>query len=144
MVRAIRSPFACSLMTLVSLSALAVGCGSPLAGTYTAEHRVIEGMSESSEQGYSLEDFRAKRPKDNPSLILNRNGRFEWNTGSVINEGAWRVKGDTLYLRTDINDGRPIGAALQLDREWRIGESGEIFRTDAFQLYRMEEVYVPE
>ena len=133
-----------SLTMLVSLGALAAGCGSPLEGTYIAEHRLIEGMTESSEPGYTLEDFQSKRPRDTPSLTLNRNGRFEWNTGDVINEGAWRVEGETLFLRTDINDGRTIGGALRMDREWWIDENGEIVRTDAFQLYHMVEVYVPQ
>ena len=133
-----------SLIALVSLSALVAGCGSPLVGTYHSEISFIEGMTESSEPGYSLEDFESKRPRDNPSLTLNRKGRFVWNTGSVINEGTWWVEGDTLFLREDIYNGVTIGPLLRKNREWRIGDNGEIIRTGAYNLYHMQEVYVPE
>lgn len=143
--RNFRTPSTVSLIAVVSLGVFVVGC-SPLSGTYVAEHRLIEGMTGSSEPGYTLEDFQAVRARDKgvPSLVLDSNGRFEWFTGDVDKEGAWRVKGDTLFLRSDKSDGRSIGSLLQLDREWEIAANGEIIRTDAFQLYHMVEVYVPQ
>jgi len=117
------------------------GCGSPLAGTYKADARLLEGKSESTEPGYSLEEVRATILGENRSLIITNDGRFVWNTGDVINEGTWRTEGDTLFLREDINDGRPIGAALQQDREWKLGRKGEIIRAGYYNRYNLEVVY---
>jgi hypothetical protein len=47
-------------------------------------------------------------------------------------------------LREDINDGRPIGALLQQDRNWSIGANGEIVRAGSYNRYNLEEVYVRE
>ena len=129
------------LFTLL-LALLLSGCGSSLVGTYKADARLMEGRTESSEPGYSLQEVQATITEENRSLTLKRNGRFVWNTGDVINEGTWRTEGDTLYLREDINDGRPIGAALQQDREWRLGRKGEIIRTGSYNRYNLEVVYL--
>ena len=118
------------------------GCGSPFAGTYEADARLLEGKTESTEPGYSLVEFRATLSRENRSLTFSNDGRFVWNTGDVINEGTWRTEGDTLFLREDINDGRPIGAALQRDREWRLGRKGEIIRTGAYNRHNLEVVYL--
>ena len=131
------------LFTL-SLTVMLSGCGSRLAGTYRADARLMEGKTESSEPGYSLEEVRAKIRGENRSLTLDIDGRFAWNTGDVINEGAWRVEGDILFLREDINDGRPIGALLREDRKWRIGSQGEIIRAGSYNRYNLEEVYFPQ
>lgn len=133
----LRSAALLSLFTLI-------GCGTSLAGTYTADVRLIQGKSESTEAGYSLDEVRTRVVGENCTLTLKGGRRFEWFTGDVLNEGTWRVEGDTLYLREDINDGRPIGAALQLDREWRIEENGDIIHAGSYSAYNLEVVYAPE
>ena len=128
----------------LTLGVLVLGCGGRLAGTYKADARLMDGKVESSEPGYSLAEVRAKIVGENRSLVLHGNGRFEWNTGDVINEGTWRVEGDVIFLREDINDGRAIGALLRKDRKWGIGAGGEIVRAGSYNRYNLEEVYFPE
>lgn len=131
-------------IALVLSVGLLAGCGSRMAGTYRGDARLMEGKAESTEQGYSLGEVRAKIVGENRNLVLEGNGRFVWNTGDVINEGTWRVEGGVLYIRDDINDGRRIGALLQKDRKWSIGANGEIIRTGSYNRYNLEEVYFRE
>jgi len=121
-----------------------VGCGSQLAGTYVGDARLLEGRTESSEAGYSLDEMRAKIAAEGRKLTLERNGRFTWNTGSAVLEGTWRVDGDTLFIRDDTYDGRKIGSALQKDRVWKIGGDGELIYTGRYNQYNLEVVYKKE
>lgn len=120
------------------------GCGSGLAGTYVGNARLLEGKSESSAPGYSLDEVRATIVEEGRTLTLQRNGRFTWNTGSAVLEGTWRVEGDTLFIRDDTYDGRRIGAALREDREWAIGAGGELIYTGSYNQYNLEVVYYPK
>jgi hypothetical protein len=121
------------------------GCaGADLAGTYRADVRLIEGRQESTDPGYSLAEVRARLQKEPSTLTLQSNGRYRWQNGNFVNEGNWRVEGDALILRDDISNGVRVQPALQKDRRWRIGESGEIVNEGSYGYYNLEEVYVRE
>ncbi len=123
---------------------LAAGCGGGggrLAGEYHAEARVAPGREESRERGYSLAEMTAKLQATPQSLTLLPGGRYNWNTGSGINEGSWRVEGETIVLRDDISHGIRIQPPLQTDRQWRLGPGGEIINDSTFSRYNIEIVY---
>ena len=121
---------------------LAAGCGNSIVGTYKPEARVIEGKTEAPEPGYSLEEIRKRLVKGERTLTFNKNGRYVWRTDNIVNEGPWRRDGDKLILRDDTQNGHRIGADLQLDREMRVLENGEILNVGAYNRYNIEEVYV--
>lgn len=131
-------------LVALSLALVLLGCGSGLVGTYNSKVTFIEGMTESLEPGFTQEDFRRIKHRENLRLTLNRGGRFEWNAGHTLYEGKWWVEGKTLFLREESGNGRTIGAALRQNREWEIAENGDIIRTDYYKLYNMEERYIPE
>ncbi|MBN1863904.1 MAG: hypothetical protein JW808_03285 [Victivallales bacterium] len=85
------------------LLALAVGCGSPIVGEYHAEVRLAAGKNESRERGYSLDEMKAKLQAKPKSLKVLSNGRYTLNTGTAINEGAWRVEGEILIAPNGIS-----------------------------------------
>jgi len=129
------------LLPVVALT----GCaGADLAGTYRADVRLIEGKRESSQPGYSLAEVRARLQKEPSTLTLQSNGRYQWQSSDFVNEGNWRTEGDTLILRDDISNSVRIQPALQKDRRWRIGESGEIINEGAYSYYNLEEFYTRE
>jgi hypothetical protein len=118
-----------------------LGCaGSRLAGTYRAEIRLMEGREESAEPGYSLAEVQARTAQSQRTLTLHSNGRFEWRSGETVNEGKWRVEGNTLILRDDTSNGNAILPVLQDDRRWRLGPKGEIINPGAYSHYNLEEV----
>ncbi len=119
------------------------GCGG-LSGTYVGDVRLMQGRTESSEPGYALEEYRAKIAAEGRTLSLSRNGRFTWNTGSVVLEGTWRIDGDRLIIRDDTYDGRRISAVMQEDRIWAIGAGGELVYTGRYNQYNLEAVYYPQ
>ena len=122
--------------------AAAAGCGGGQpAGEYHAEARVAPGREESREPGYSLAEMTAKLQDAPQSLKLLPGGRYIWNTGSGVNEGAWRVEGQTIILRDDISRGIRILPALQTDRKWLLGPDGEIINDSTFSRYNIEIVY---
>ena len=118
---------------------LLAGCGSRMAGTYRAEARQVAGKPESTQPGYTLADIRQKLRDDPRTLALLRNGRYSKDNG--VNEGTWRVEGDTLILHDDTSQGVHIQAALQLERKWPIGPNGEIISTSDYCAYNVELVY---
>ncbi len=127
---------------LFAAAFLAAGCGGgQLAGEYHAEARVMEGREQSRERGYSLDEMKAKLQASPQSIKLLPGGRYTWNTGSGVNEGAWRVEGETIILRDDISHGIRIQPALQNDRKWRLGPGGEIINDSTFSRYNIEIVY---
>jgi len=128
---------ACILACIVVTVA---GCSSRWAGEYTGDARLMPGKEETGTPGYTLDEIRTRIAGDNRSLTLRGNGRFEWHTGSAINEGTWRVEGDTLILRDDISNGNRIVPALRSDRRWRITAPGG-FVTGTYTAYNIEEVY---
>lgn len=128
---------------LFLFATLIAACGSPYAGTYTAEVRVMEGREPTDDPGYTFEELSARVAEENPTLKLHGNKRFTWNTGSAVNEGTWRIDGGTLYLREDVYNGKPIQSALQKDREWAITRNGEI-NTGSYSAYNLELYYVPQ
>ena len=125
---------------MIALLALVSGC-SPYAGTYYADARLIPGKQGSNEPGYTLADIQEKVAEGKRSLLLERGGRFTWNTGTAVNEGTWRIEGDTLYLREDKYNGTPIQAALRKDRVWRIDPDGSLVNEGAYSHYGVEVVY---
>ena len=122
--------------------AAAAGCGSGrLSGEYYAEARVAAGKEESRERGYSLTEMKAKLQASPQSIKLLPGGRYTWNTGSGVNEGSWRVEGETIVFRDDISRGIRIQPLLQTDRQWRLGPGGEIINDATFSRYNIEIVY---
>ncbi len=120
----------------------AAGCGSVQpAGEYHAEAQVAPGREESRERGYSLAEMTAKLQASPQSLKLLPGGRYNWNTGSGVNEGTWRVEGQMIVFRDDISRGIRILPALQTDRQWRLGPDGEIINDSTFSRYNIEIVY---
>ncbi len=128
------------LFALFCLIIVIAGCGSGLAGTYTADARLVPGKTDTGEPGYTIDEIRARLAQENRTLALQRSGRFVWNTGSATNEGTWRVEGNTLILREDIYNGTPIGSALRKDRNWSISENNELI-TGSYSAYNIEEFY---
>lgn len=141
---ALRSLFCSTGAYLLPVVALTGCAGADLAGTYRADVCLIEGRQESSQPGYSLAEVRAKLRQQPRVLTLHTGGRYEWRSGDFTNEGDWRVEGDALILRDDISNGIRVQPALQKDRRWRIGESGEIVNEGSYGYYNLEEVYVRE
>jgi len=134
-----------SVLLLAAIMIGLFGCaGVRLPGTYRADVRLVEGRQESTQPGYSLAEVRAKLRQHPRTLTLHSGGRYEWRSGDFTNEGDWRVEGDALILRDDISNGIRIQPALQKDRRWRIGESGEIVNEGSYGYYNLEEVYLRE
>lgn len=125
---------------LIAFPLLISACSSPYAGAYRADVRVMKGREPTNEPGYTLEEVRARVREENRTLHLKKNGRFVWNTGDAVNEGTWRVEGNTLYLLEDTYDGTPIQSALQREREWTINAAGEIVR-GGYTQYNLEEFF---
>lgn len=129
------------ILTLISSVFLVLGCGGKMAGTYTADARLIEGKTETADPGYSLTEIRDRLSRENRTLTLQSNGRYIWNTGSAVLEGKWRVEGDTLILRDDISNGNRISSAMQDDRKWIVNVIGETIYSGAYRSYNIEEIY---
>jgi hypothetical protein len=133
------------LASLVIMFTAVLGCaGRDLAGTYRADVRLMEGKQETGQPGYSLAEVRARLAEDRRSLVLHADGRYEWRSRDTVNEGNWKVEGDTLILRDDIQNGIRIQPALQKDRRWRVGEGGEIINEGTYSHYNIEEFYTRE
>jgi hypothetical protein len=120
-----------------------IGCGGGLAGTYSADARLMEGREDPMEAGYSLDEIRGRISGGQRTLTLLRGGRFEWNTGGGFNEGTWRKDGNQLILRDDTVGGIKISPALQSDRNWEIRPNGELISTGSYNAYNIEEFYTP-
>jgi len=132
------------LSTIILCAALASGCGSGIAGTYSADARLLEGREDLMEPGYSLADIRSRIGGGQRTLKLLRGGRYEWRTGGEgLNLGTWRVEGATLILRDDTVGGIQISPALRDDRIWEIRPNGEIVSTGSYNAYNIEEYYTP-
>ena len=127
---------------LLALLLAVLGCGQArVAGTYRAEIRLVKGKQESTARGYSLAEVQARGAQLQRTLTLHSNGRYEWRSRDSLNEGNWRVEGNTLFLRDDTSSGVAILPVLQSDRRWRLGDNGEIINEGTYAYYNLEEVY---
>jgi hypothetical protein len=134
-----------SAFVLILLCVLALlGCGRDLAGTYDAGVRLQEGKQESTDAGYTLADVRAKLRAEPRSIVLKADGRYEMRNAEFVEMGAWRVEGDTLFLRGDISNGVHIQPALQKDRTFRLNAIDQIVDDGSYGHYQLELVYERE
>lgn len=104
----------------IGLAMALVGCGNPLAGTYRAEFRPIEGYKENGRQtphAKLREDLAA-----NPRVIeMDSKGGATFKTGTEITWlGSWRATDKAVFLKAKTVKGVIIDSALQYEKEYKL------------------------
>lgn len=104
----------------IGLATALVGCGNPLAGTYKAEFRPIEGYKENGTQtphAKIREDLSAS-----PRVIeLGGDGKFTFKTGAETTWlGTWRATDKAVFLKAKTVKGIAVGSALQYEKEYKL------------------------
>jgi len=113
----------------IGLAVVLTVCGNPLAGSYKAEFRPIEGYKENGRQTphAKLREDLAASPR---VIELGADGKFTFRTGAeTIWLGTWRATDKAVLLKATTVKGIAVGSALQVEKEYKLENGGFIDST---------------
>jgi len=119
----------------IGLAAALAGCGNPLAGSYKAEFRPIEGYKETGRQTphSKLREDLAANPR---VIVLDANGGFTFKTGAETTWlGTWRATDKAVFLKAKTVKGIIVGSALQYEKEYKLENGNFIDSTSTADGY---------